>query len=89
MIKNFKETAKLYQLEELRSRIKVLNNNYIKLQKEFNDICDQLDNCMLNEQNVQEITTHLTIHLASMDIIDKKIKEISEIINNIKIEFSN
>jgi hypothetical protein len=87
--KNFQETATIILFEDYKKKLNQLKKSYNKLQKEFNDLCDDLDHSPLNEDYIQEVTTHLTIYLSELDVIDKKIKEISSILKNIKIQLSN
>lgn len=87
--KSFEYTAKLYQFEEFKKKLIKLKQDYKNIQKKFNDLCDELDCLPLNEAFIEEISANLTIYLSEMDLIDENIKQISQIIDKIKLEISN
>jgi hypothetical protein len=87
--KNFEDTTRIVILNDFKRRLKYLRDSYAQVQRQFNELCDELDAKSINEEYLHEITTHLTVHLSEMDLIAKKINEISEIIENIKLEMSN
>lgn len=87
--KSFKNQAEINVLNIFKSRLKNLKNNYKQTEKQFNNLCKELDVQPLNEEHISEISTHLTIYLAEMDIIDENIKNISDVIERIRLELSN
>ena len=86
---SFEQQAKLIQLESFKANLKKLRNDYKKVQKLFDDLCDDLDNRPINEQYLQDVSTKLTMCLAEMDIIEIHIKSIGELIKALTIELSN
>jgi len=86
---SFEQEARLVRLEGFKANLKKLRIKYREVNDQFNNLCDELDNQVLNEQHLVEITNNLTIYLAEMDLIEKKIKEISEIMETLRIELSN
>jgi CHASE3 domain sensor protein len=79
----------MQQLEDFKRNLNSLLTSYNEVQKQFNDLCEELDNYPVNEEYLQEVSAHLTVYLSEMDLVDKKIKEISAIIERIKGEISN
>jgi archaellum component FlaC len=79
----------MQQLEDFKRNLNSLLTSYNEVQKQFNDLCEELDNYPVNEECLQEVSAHLTVYLSEMDLVDKKIKEISAIIERIKGEISN
>ena len=86
---SFEQQAKLIQVEEFIKYLRQLKDNYAQLQKYFDNLCDELDCQPINENYINQISFNLTIYISEMDLINKKIKEISDIIKKIKIEISN
>ncbi len=88
---SFEQQAGIIMLEGLRKKLKALKAEYAKVNKKFNTLCNQLDDQLEcgNPHFINEVCSHLTVHLAELDIIDKKVKEISEIMDNLIIEISN
>ena len=90
MIPNsFEQQARLIRLEGFKHNIKKLRNRYNEVNEQFNDLCDDLDNRVITGEYLIKVTNNLTIYLAEMDSLDIKIKEISNIIENLIIELSN
>jgi ABC-type phosphate transport system auxiliary subunit len=90
MIPNsFEQQGRLIMLQGFKKKLKDLKKKHSLINKQFNALCDELDKQPLNEEYLQNITSHLTVYLSELDIIDKKIKEISEIIQRIITEISN
>ena len=87
--KNFEESARLYVLKDFKDRLKQLREDYRYVENKINNLCDNLDNTSLNEDLIKDATVHLSIHFTELDIIRKKIKEISEIIDILTTEFTN
>lgn len=85
----FAQTAKLYALEGFKDRLKRLKKEYKEAEKEFNNLCDELERAANDNYKLDELTFHLTAHLAELDILDRTIKELSQTIKNITTEFSN
>lgn len=85
----FVHTAKLYALEGFKNRLKRLKKEYKEAAKEFNKLCDELERAAVDKDKLDELTFHLTAHLAELDILDRKIKELSQTIKDITVEFSN
>jgi len=86
---SFEQQAKLIQVEEFIKYLRQLKDNYAQLQKHFDNLCDELDHQPINENYINQISFNLTIYISEMDLINIKIKEISDIIKKIKIEISN
>ena len=89
MSSDFQHIVKMQQLEDFKRNLNSLLTSYNEVQKQFNDLCEELDNYPVNEECLQEVSAHLTVYLSEMDLVDKKIKEISAIIERIKGEISN
>jgi len=89
MSSDFQHIVKMQQLEDFKRNLNSLLTSYNEVQKQFNDLCEELDNYPVNEEYLQEVSAHLTVYLSEMDLVDKKIKEISAIIERIKGEISN
>jgi Mg2+ and Co2+ transporter CorA len=90
MIPNsFEQQARLIALEGFKAKVQRLKKQHSQVTKQFSALCNELDRQPLNEEYLQQITTHLTIHLSELDIIAKKIKEISEAMTIIITEISN
>jgi Mg2+ and Co2+ transporter CorA len=89
MSSDFQHIVKMQQLEDFKRNLNSLLTSYNEVQKQFIDLCEELDNSPVNEEYLQEVSAHLTIYLSEMDLADKKIKEISAIIERIKSEISN
>lgn len=85
----FVQTAKLYALEGFKNRLKTLRKEYKEAEKEFNKLCDELERASVDKDRLDELTFHLTIHLAELDVLDRRIKEVAETIKTITIQFSN
>jgi hypothetical protein len=86
---NFEEAARIHMMIDFKKKMNYLRKSYKESKKQFDDLCEELDNSPVNEQYLREITTHLTVHLSEMDIIEQKIKEINEIVEHLKMEISN
>jgi|ADurb_Gly_01_Slu_FD_contig_31_1514962_length_477_multi_2_in_0_out_0_2 uncharacterized protein YdcH (DUF465 family) len=88
---SFQHQTQLIMLEGFREKLKKLKTEYKKAQKKFDTLCNQLDDQLehAKPQFIFEACSHLTMYLAEMDLIDKKIKEIAEIIDNLTLELSN
>lgn len=86
---SFEDQSRIYQLNNFKDKLCQLKGSYDILQQTFNNLCDLLDVQTLNEHYIEEICNNMTIYLADMERIEKKIKDISEIIENIKLELSN
>ena len=89
MSSDFQHIVKMQQLEDFKRNLNSLLTSYNEVQKQFIDLCEELDNSPVNEEYLQEVSAHLTVYLSEMDLVDKKIKEISAIIERIKGEISN
>jgi len=85
----FEHMARINNLETLKKRVIELKQRYDEIQSKFNALCDKLDIIAINESYLKEVSTHLTIYLSEMDLIEKKIKDITEIIQQITEEISN
>ena len=85
----FVQTAKLYALEGFKNRLKTLRKEYKEAEKEFNKLCNELERATVDKDRLDELTFHLTAHLAELDVLDRRIKEVSETIKMITLEFSN
>lgn len=89
MSSDFQHMVKMQQLEDFKRKLNSLLTSYNEVQKQFNDLCEELDNSPVNEEYLQEVSAHLTIYLSEMDLADKKIKEIAGIVERLKGEISN
>lgn len=87
--KNFEEQTKTYLIDDFRKKLNEHRKNYNKVQKQFRGLCKELDVQPLNEECVNEIAVHLTVHLSQLDMLDKKIKDIAEIIDDIESDLLN
>lgn len=85
----FGQTARLYALEGFKSYLKRLKKEYKEAEKEFNKLCNELERAAVDKDKLDELTFHLTAHLAELDILDRKIKELTQTIQTITTEFSN
>lgn len=88
---NFEQQTGIILLEGLRKKLKTLKTEYNKLNKKFNTLCNQLDVQLEsnNPQFLNEVCSYLSMHLSELEIISKKIKDISNIIDTLIIEISN
>jgi hypothetical protein len=85
----FEHMARMYLIESFKSRLGEFKKKYDDIQEKFNTLCDELDRNVINESYLQEVSTHMTIYLSEMDLLDLKMQEISEIIERITSELSN
>jgi predicted tellurium resistance membrane protein TerC len=86
MGKNFEESAKNFLVTDFKERLKTIIEKQKKIHKQLNNLYKKLDGNALNEENKNELFTHLPVHLTQIEIIDEKIKEILEIIEVLKDE---
>jgi seryl-tRNA synthetase len=90
MIPNsFGHQVDLIELEAFKAKLKKLKKEHANVSKKFNKLCDEIDNHLVDQDYINNIVVNLTIHLSELDIIEKDIKEINEIIQNMILEFSN
>jgi len=87
--KTFEDTVRFVILDDFKKRLKTLKKEYESVQRQLKDLCDELDSECLNESFINEIIAHMSVHLSELDVIERKIKEISQIIDNIRTEISN
>lgn len=85
---DFKSDTKILIIQGFRTKLQQLSEDYDRVNADFKKLCDMLDE-NLNESMIHEITSNMTIHLSKLDIIKKKIDEISSIIQKIMLELSN
>jgi len=85
----YEKDAKMLVLEDFKKKFNILKIEYKNVEKQFNELCDILDKTPLNEEYINNIVPHLTIYLTQLEIIEKDIKVISDIIENLRIELSN
>jgi len=85
----YEKDAKMLVLEDFKKKFNILRIEYKNVEKQFNELCDILDKTPLNEEYINNIVPHLTIYLTQLEIIEKDIKVISDIIENLRIELSN
>lgn len=87
--KSFEELTHITRLEGFKESLKKLNEKYKKIQGQFNELCDELDNHVINEHYLKEVSDKLTFYIIEMKTIEQKIKDISESLERIKAELSN
>jgi septal ring factor EnvC (AmiA/AmiB activator) len=87
--KDFEYTAKMHQFYEFKKKLTELKQEYQKINKQFSDICDELDRQPLNETHIQQISINLTVYISMMNIIEQDIKEISQTIQILNSELFN
>jgi len=85
----YEKDAKMLVLEDFKKKFNILRIEYKNVEKQFNELCDILDKTPLNEEYINDVVPHLTIYLTQLEIIEKDIKVISDIIENLRIELSN
>jgi thermostable 8-oxoguanine DNA glycosylase len=85
----YEDQARLQQFIGFKKILNELRQRYIEIEKQFDDLCEELDCQPINEQIIYEISNHLTLYLSEMDLIKLKIQDISQIIEKIKSELSN
>jgi len=81
-MKNFEDTARTIIMEDFKNRLNVLREEYNHVKKQLSEFCKEINS--LNEEQVNELITHMTVHLAQLEIIKIKIKDISNIIKDMK-----
>lgn len=85
----FLELAEYSHYGEFKKKMNQLKKSYAEVQKQIKSLYKELDIKPINNDYAEKISMHLTVYLSELDIIEKKIKEISELINNIKGEILN
>jgi archaellum component FlaC len=81
-MKNFEDTARTIIMEDFKNRLNVLRERYDHVKEQIDDFYKKLD--LLDEERVNEIIERMPVHLAQLEIIKIKIKEISNIIKDMK-----
>ena len=85
----FEQSARLIALQGFKAKVKKLRKDHKDITKKFDVLCDELDTVALNESYLLDVTSQLTIYLSELNLIEQKIKEISDTISHILLEISN
>jgi len=86
---SFERTAQLVLFNGFKERLKFLKKRHMEIKKKFDELCDELDERVINESYLYEITDKLTIFNSEMKIIEENIKNITESLKIIKAELCN
>lgn len=87
--KSFEQQVELIELEAFKAKLKKLKKEHSSITRKFNKLCDEIDRHPIDQEYLNHIVCNLTMHLSELDIIERDIKEINEIIQNMLLEISN
>lgn len=80
----FDDTTRNIMLEDFFTNINHLKKLYSNYEKEFSTLCDRLDSNNLNENESNYVIKNLYIISEEINILQRKIKEMTEIVTKIK-----